>query len=95
MARLGSLTWLAVAALLALSVWLYLRRQSLRTAFFVPLAFAPIVAALHLQQSVPSGSILVVGLFLLGLLLFIIGGLATAFWSPYKDDLAELEYRSE
>jgi len=95
LSRLGSFTWLAVGTLLALSVWLYRRRRSLRTAFFVSLGFAPIVTALHFEQSVPFGSKVVLGLFVMGFLIFLIGGLATAFWSPYKDDLEDLEYRSE
>jgi len=95
LARLGGYTWIAVAALLAVSAWLYGRRKNLRTAFFVPLAFAPIVTALHLEQSAPAGSSLVLGMFFLGLLIFVIGGLATAFWRPYKDDLEELERNSD
>jgi len=62
---------------------------------FVPLTFAPIVTALHFEQSAAAGSSLVLAMFLLGLLLFLIGLLATAFWSPYKDDLEELENHSD
>jgi hypothetical protein len=90
----GSFAWLAVAALLILSGWLFHKRLAFRAAFFVPLFFAPIIAALHVQGELPADSNLALGLFVLSLLIFVVGALAEAFWSPYRDDFADLEYRS-
>jgi hypothetical protein len=93
-AKTGPFAWLAVTTLLFLTGWLFYARRTFRAAFFVPLFFAPIVAALHMERKMPADSNLVLGLFVLSLLIFVVGALAEAFRSPYQDDSAELAYRS-
>ena len=89
------LTWLAVAALCVLSVWLFLHRQKLRTLFLIPLCYAPFFSGSFFREHggyESSGFTISIVLFFL---LAIGGLLLDAFWSPYADDIADQEWLSQ
>ncbi len=89
------LTWLGVAVLGVTSFLLFQRRRKFRAAFVLPLIYVALLAAVRLreQDGIDSaGFSITVGAFIF---LCVTGLLADAFWSPYKDDLAEMEHLSQ
>lgn len=88
------LTWIGVAALGLVAVILFRRRRQLRGTFFLPVAYIAWLAAVRfrIEGGVDSAGFMI-GAFAF-LVLFMVGLLADAFWSPYSDDLEELEYAS-
>jgi CDP-diglyceride synthetase len=88
----GLATWLGVAILTGLSVWLFRLRQKLRTTFFLPLVFAPLLAAAHFRASGGTDTTEFAGALLAFIVICAVAGLSDAFWSPGQDDLENLEY---
>jgi hypothetical protein len=89
------LTWLGVVVLGVATVMLFQWCKRLRTAFFLPVIYIAALAAMRFRVvgGIDStGFSLAIGAFIL---LCIAGLLADAFWSPYQDDIAEMEYRSK
>ena len=87
-------TWLGVAIFAGLSVWLFRLRQKLRASFFLPLIYAPLLAAIHFRAADGVDTIKFAGALFVFVVVCAAAGLTTAFWSPYQDDLDDLEYFS-
>lgn len=87
-------TWLGVAALALASIWLFRHRRKLRTSYFLPLIYAPLLTATHFRLArgidAPEFTVSIV----LAMLFCVIALLTTASWNPYEDDLADLEHLS-
>jgi CDP-diglyceride synthetase len=94
LARSPFATWLGVTILAALSAWLFRLRRKLRTSFFLPLLYAPLLAAFHFRVSDGIDTPRFTWALLLFFALCVVAGLTDAFWSPYRDDLEDLEYSS-
>ena len=95
LASSGLATSVAMFLLAAASVWLFTHRRKLRTTFLLPLIYIPFWAAMYLNPRGESDgmafnvSAIAFGILCLGALL------VDAFWSPYKDDQADMEYYSK
>ena len=87
-------SWLGVAFLVAAGIWLIRQRKKFRTAFLVPLVCVPFLIGTHYSHEQGYDSPVALGAFLIGVLAFLVALIVDAFWSPYADDLIELEYRS-
>ena len=88
-------TWLGVAVLGVATVLLFQRRRRFRTAFVLPLIYIALLAAVRSREQGgidSTGFSIAVGAFIL---LCLAGLLAGAFWSPYADDLADMEHLSQ
>jgi hypothetical protein len=77
-----------------LSGWLFTLRGKLRTSFFLPLIYAPGLAATHFRVSGGIDTPAFTIALLLFILLCVVAGLTDAFWTPYQDDLEDMEYIS-
>jgi hypothetical protein len=89
------LTWLGVAVLGGATVLLFQWRRRFRTAFVLPLIYIALLAAIWSREQGgidSTGISIAVGAFIV---LCAAGLLADAFWSPYTDDLAEMEHPSQ
>jgi LPXTG-motif cell wall-anchored protein len=87
-------TWLGVFALAVLSGWLFYRRRQLRTSFFLPLIYAPGLAATHFGLRGGIDAPEFTGTIVLFIFVCVAAALTDAFWSPYQDDLDDLNYVS-
>lgn len=87
-------TWLGVLTLVVLSGWLFHRRAQLRTTFFLPLIYAPGLAATHFRLGGSTDTPEFTTAIVLFILVCVIAGLTDAFWSPHQDDLDDLNYVS-
>jgi len=87
-------TWLGVLTLAVLSGWLFHRRRQLRTSFFLPLIYAPGLAATHFRLRGGIDTPEFTGAIVLFILVCVVAGLTDAFWSPHQDDLDDLHYVS-
>lgn len=89
------LTWVGVAVLSVAAVLLFRWRRRFRTAFVLPLIYIALLAAIRSREQGgvdSTGFSVAVGAFVV---LCVAGLLADAFWSPYRDDLAEMEHLAE
>ena len=95
LAPYSAATWFGILALGLGSVWLFQRRRKLRTAFLLPIIYAPTLAAAHfrVRSGVDAPEFTIA--MLLFVFLCIIAALTDAFWSPYEDDLEDLEHQQQ
>ena len=87
------LTWFGVLILVATTAMAFRWRKKLRAAFFLPLIYIAGLAAMRFRV---EGGLDSTGLSIASVafvLLCIAGLLVDVFWSPYADDLAEMEDR--
>ena len=89
------LTWVGAVVLLAATVMLFRWRNKLRTAFFLPLIFIAGLAAMRFRVEGGLDSVGFITASLAFVLTCIAAFLVDAFWSPYADDLADLEHLSQ
>jgi hypothetical protein len=94
LSRSSVMTWLAAALLLVSAIVLFRSRSRTRTAFLLPICYAPFLIAARIGVVRRSDSGAFTGVLLIGLVLVLSAMVVDGFWSPYKDDLEELEYRS-
>jgi hypothetical protein len=89
------LTWLGVLILCVAMVLLFRSRRRLRAAFFLPVIYIAALAAMRLRVEGGLDSTGFTVASLAFILICIAGLLTAAFWSPYADDLAEMEHLSQ
>lgn len=89
------LTWLAALGLAAATVTLFFWRRKLRAAFFLPLIYIAALAAMRFRVEGGLDSTGFTIATVAFILLCIAGLLTDAFWSPYADDIAEMEHLSQ
>ena len=66
----------------------------MRAIFLLPLLCGAFLAGVHFRNTYGSGSILFVASGIGFTILLVAWPLAELFWSPYEDDLANVEYLS-
>lgn len=89
------LTWMGVAGLAGATVLLFRWRRKLRAAFFLPLIYIAALAAMRFRVEGGINSTAFATASSSFAFLCVAGLIAEAFWSPYADDLAEMEHLSQ
>ena len=92
LAKSSVLTWLGAIFLIVTSYLMFRHRTKLRTSFLLPIVYIPALTATHFRITTGIDA----AKFTVSTILFLVGCVAAllidAFWSPYKDDLADLEH---
>jgi lysylphosphatidylglycerol synthetase-like protein (DUF2156 family) len=89
------LTWLGVLVLCAMAVMLFRWRRRLRAAFFLPLIYIALLGAMRFQVEGGIDSTRFNFAIVAFILMCMSGLLVNSFWSPYADDLDEMEHMSQ